>query len=276
MCVNKAKKLMVRILILSLVVINVMTTTFAFWWGDPGYEWCFKNGITPAMTQSELNKVASNEKFYDVLLKYLRYKGVRSHGQINRSFEGNVEDINPIFAGMAKTIGSYLSKTSLTPQEYKQVIAYVDHAESNIASHLSYVNRSEAKEFFLYLSLVRYRAAMLIDHTTDYRKAELAKYSNVKYKDIYLYGMQPYFGTITRKEFLVLMFTLLADKDALSQYSDQSIIDVFYQSGVLQGYEDGELWLNQRITYAEMYAFLRRFEMFDFTFSSEETATEEE
>ena len=130
-------------------------------------------------------------------------------------------------------------------------------------------------EFDLYLSLCRYKAATLISYTDVYRKAEMGKYGNVKYKDIYFYGMNPYFGKITRKEFLILMYTLLSNDSSMQ---DDSIISTFNTSGVLLGY-DNDLWLNERITYAEMFTFLYRFEAFDFetgemiTGSSDESST---
>ena len=261
-------------MLVTLAILMVMPMTFAAWWGTPGYEWCLSQGITSVMSQSELNKPVTNERFYDILLKYLRTQNISKHSAINRSFEGYTENINPIFSGMATEINKYLDKTSLTPQEYKQVISYIDHAESNISTHLSLLNRSDAKDFFLYLSLARYRAATLIGYTTDYRRTEMAKYNNVKYKDIFLYGLKPYFGKITRKEFLVLMFTLLAPPSKVSEYSDEGIIDLFNSSGVLLGWDD-DLWLNERITYAEMFTFLNRFDWFDFTFPTETSETDQ-
>ncbi len=265
------KTLIKRIVIMLLVAVNIMPVSFAAWWGTPGYEWCLSKGITSMRTQNELKKDVTNEDFYALLLRYLRVKDVKAKKSGIIQTLGYTENINPVIAGLITNINNYLKKSTLTPEEYRQVVTYMDHAESNVSSHMSLVDRETAKDFFLYISLARYRAAMLINNR-DYRNTELAKYSNVKYKDIFFYGMTPYFGKITRREFLVLMFSLLAEGG--SGYSAESIITTFNESGVLLGW-DNDLWLDERLSYAEMFTFLYRFEAFDFDMSNNEDTNDE-
>ena len=56
------------------------------------------------------------------------------------------------------------------------------------------------------------------------------------------------------------MFSLLSEQNV----SDDEILKQFAGAGVLVGYEDGEYQLQNPLTYAEMFTFLRRFEIFDF------------
>ena len=108
------------------------------------------------------------------------------------------------------------------------------------------------------MSLARYKAAKLIDNTV-YRTQEVAKNSNVKFAEILDYGIKPYYGNITRKEFLILMFSLLSDQ----KIPEEDILQQYNESGVLIGY-NSDLMLQKEITYSEIFTFLYRFEAFDF------------
>ena len=268
---KRVSNVLKKIIVLSIVIANVMTVSFAAWWGTPGYEWCLSNGITSIMTQNALNRDVTNEDFYATIIKYLSVKGIKGHSDVSAmQSDGYTENYNPIFSGMIKEIDRYLRKKELTPEEFRQVISYIDHANSNISTHLSLVNREDAKDFFVYLSLARYKAATLINNKS-YRDSQLGKYSNVKYKEIFNYGMKPYFGKITRKEFLVLMHTLLSKGGGSSV---DGIIESFHNSGVLLGWDD-DLWLEERLSYAEMFTFLYRFEAYDFSGEKQETSQEQ-
>ena len=56
------------------------------------------------------------------------------------------------------------------------------------------------------------------------------------------------------------MFSLLSEQNL----SEEEVLTQFNDAGVLVGYENGSLELEQPLTYAEMFTFLRRFEIFDF------------
>ena len=79
--------------------------------------------------------------------------------------------------------------------------------------------------------------------------------------------MLPYTEKITRKEFLLVMYDLLAR----TQNSDSTVLDSFYDAGVLIGYNTG-LELDKKLLYSEMYSFLYRFEIYDFENSTVKTA----
>ena len=93
----------------------------------------------------------------------------------------------------------------------------------------------------------------------------MAAQGNVKYSEILEYGIEPYFGKVTRKEFLVLMYSLLSEQ----KLSENEIIKQYNESGVLVGYEN-DLMLKKEMTYSEMFTFLYRFEAFEFNPSDDD------
>lgn len=234
-----------------------MSVSFAAWWGTPGYEWCFSKGITKMMSQKSMDNIVSQEDFYAILLRYLKYKGVSKNREVKQSVSG-VSSMNSALVGMMNDVDQYITMQSLTPNQYRQAITYIEHAEKIVEKQQSMLNKSEIKSFYLYLSLARYKAAMLIDDAT-FRAQEKANYSNVKYAEILEYGIAPYYGNVTRKEFLVLMFSLLSDQ----KIQEEEILNQYNEAGVLQGYED-DLMLTKGLTYSEMFTFLYRFEIFEF------------
>ena len=129
------------------------------------------------------------------------------------------------------------------------------------------LTRDSLKDIYLYFSLAKYKAATLISDP-NYKNLVLKNIGpnsvynvgNVAYKEIIDNNINPYFGDISRKEFLILMFSLLSEQNV----SDDEILKQFAEAGVLVGYEDGEYQLQNPLTYAEMFTFLRRFEIFDF------------
>ena len=73
------------------------------------------------------------------------------------------------------------------------------------------------------------------------------------------YGIIPYAGDISRREFLLLMHSLLSSQDI----ANQEVINRFNDTGVLLGYQN-DLMLDKDLTYAEMLTFLYRFEIYEF------------
>ena len=260
-------KLVKQILILGIILANIATVTFAAWWGTPGYEWCFSKGITTIMTQKEMTKKVSQADFYAIVLKYLRYKGVEPGRNVMQTV-GDVSSMNSTLLGMMNTIDKYVIKDSLTALEYRQVMTYMEHAEEIVEKQQNLISRDDIKAFKLYMSLARYKAAKLIDNTV-YRTQEVAKNSNVKFAEILDYGIKPYYGNITRKEFLILMFSLLSDQ----KIPEEDSLQEYNESGVLIGY-NSDLMLQKEITYSEIFTFLYTFEAFDFN-PSERNETEE-
>lgn len=254
---KKFSKVVRQILIIGIILANLATVTFAAWWGTPGYEWCFAKGITKIMTQKDMSNSVSNADFYAIVLKYLKYKGVEPGRDVVQTI-GDVSNVNSTIVGMMGQIDKYISKEVLTALEYRQVLTYMEHAEEMVEKQQNLVSRNDVKALKLYVSLAKYKAATLIENST-YRMSEVAKNSNVKYAEILDYGIKPYYGNVTRKEFLLLMFSLLSDQNV----SEEDILTQYNESGVLMGY-NSDLMLQKEITYSEIFTFLYRFEAFDF------------
>lgn len=262
-----------RIVCIMLVTIMLMmnTTVFGIWWGTPGYEWALSNRLTPVKSKSQLDSYVSLSDFYTTVLNYLRLKGITPRNETiyhNDTMEG----IDNIAKGIFKIINDYNSKKSITIQEYYQVENYVEHGKETLENYMGYsqyLTRDSLKNLDLYLDLSKYKAATLIDNRSD-REYILSKLSRVKNAEIVYYNIIPYAGDITREEFLVVMYDLLSTNEK----SQEAIIEAFYDSGVLVGFETG-LELDKRITYSEMLTFLYRFEIFDFDSNKIANETEE-
>lgn len=251
---------------LTILLTTLSSATFAAWWGTPGYEWARSKGLTTMANNSALNNKVSHENFYATVLKYLAYKGVYPKGSVMQNV-GEYKSQNKMLEQYVKQINNnYASKSSLTIDEYRAFATNVEHVKNIISDNADLLNRDDLKELNLYLSLTKFECANKIDDR-DYRNLVLlnlapTKTHNVgavKYKDLVEYGIKPYLTDISRKEFLVLMFSLLSEQNV----SEDEIINQFSESGVILGYSNS-LMLEENLTYAEMFTFFRRFETFDF------------
>ncbi len=256
---KKSSKIIKLILILSVLFTVMSTTVFAAWWGLPGYEWARSKGLTALANNSTLNNKVSHENFYSILIKYLKYKNVAPKKNVVQHNASN--NFNKALDGIVEEINTYLNKEVLTPKEYRNVATYTEHIKKTINENAGLLNRDNIKTINLYLSLVKYSAAVKINDDS-YRTYVLNSLGAVKYRELVTYNIKPYFGDISRREFLVLMFSLLSERDL----SEEDIIKEFSDAGVLLGFdtEGQELGLSKNLTYAEMFTFLKRFEIFDF------------
>ena len=250
---------------LAILLTTLSTATFAAWWGTPGYEWARSKGLTTMANNSALNNKVSHENFYATILKYLNYKGVKPDGGVMQN-AGEYKSQNKSLEGFVREINNYVLKSSLSIDEYRNLATYIEHVKGIISDHSNILTRDDLKKLNLYLSLTKYECATKISDK-DYKNLVLlnlapTKSHNigaVKYKDLVKFGIKPYMTDISRKEFLVLMFSLLSEQNV----SEDEIIKQFEESGVILGYDDS-LMLEENLTYAEMFTFFRRFETFDF------------
>lgn len=253
----KYSKFIATILLLTIVLFT-SNISLAAWWATPGYEWALSKGITPVKSNAQLNKAVSHTDFYSAILKYLTIKGVEPEGK-NAHHEDDMTYLNNVVSGLFEIINTYTTKDSLTPDEYRIVESYVEHGKKTFDEHKNYLTRENIKDVDLYLNLSKYRAATLIKDR-EYRELVLSRLGTVKNSEIFDYGMIPYAGDITRREFLLLMFDLLSNQPILD---DDIIITSFNEAGVLVGYQS-DLMLDKPITYSEMLTFMYRFEIYDF------------
>lgn len=269
---RKTMKFVKLVVTLGIFVTMLSTTAFAAWWGTPGYEWARSKGITTLSNNSSLNNTVSHSNFYSILIKYLKYKGYKTKDGIKQDV-GSSHSFNKVLDGMNTVVDNYISRDSLTPAEYREVATYIDHVGATVDKNATLLARDDLKSFHLYLSLARYKAATLIDEYS-YKSYVLSNMGAVKYKEIIDYNIKPYYAEITRKEFLVLIFSLLSERNL----SADEIINEFYESAVLEGFiEDGkEFELEKGLSYAEMFTFMRRLETFDFNPEPEETEEADE
>ena len=266
-------KLSICFVIITLMFIS--TSCFAAWWGTPGYEWALSKDLTSIKTQAQLNRDVTLSDYYNVILKYLRMKNVAPTGRVVQNLY--VDGIyNGTINGLVNDINTYIGSNvkELTPQQYRVVSDLIDHGKNQMSEYSAYLYRDDLKNLNLYFDLAKYRAATLLSENSkiekEYKNNILYSLRNTKYASSLTYGILPMCGSdITRESFLVLMHHLLSNSTA----SSDSIIQSFNDAQVLRGYSNS-LWLKKNMTYTEMFAFLYRFEIYDFNASSSANNTE--
>lgn len=257
------KTIRLSICLIITTIILMSTSSFAAWWGTPGYEWALSKNLTSIKTQAQLNRPVTLSDYYNIILKYLQMKNVRPSGRTVQSLTLG-EIYNGTISGLIKDLNQQISKEVLTPQEYRVVSDLTQHAKQIVAEQSTHLYRDDLKNLNLYLDLVRYRAATLLTEDTkikrEYKSSVLYELRNTKYAKSIEYGIMPINGNdISRQSFLILMHNLLSNSTSTAE----NIIKSFNDAGVLIGYDDS-LWLRKDITYSELFAFLYRFEAYDF------------
>lgn len=262
------KIIRLSIYFIIMTVILMSTSCFAAWWGTPGYEWALSKDLTSIKTQAQLNREVTLSDYYNIILKYLKMKNVYPSGRIVQNLY--VDGIyNGTINGLVKDINSYIGSgvSQLSPQRYRVVEDLILHGKKQIVEYSSLLYRDDLKNLDLYFDLARLRAAMLLSENTkierEYKSSVLYSLRNTKYATSLQYGILPMCGSdVARQSFLVLMHNLLSGHDS----SAESILTAFHESGVLIGYSNSiyDPKLRRGLTYAEMFAFLARFETYDF------------
>lgn len=265
----------------NMLLYAMMCTFFIFvgsvslaagWWGLPHYEWALSKNLTSMKTKAQLEQNVTLSDCYDIILKYLKLKNVSYKEEI-------VQDVitdgvyNGAIEGMLNEINSYIdsSQEKLTPTQYKNVETLVNHSKNMLSEYSSFLSRDDLKNIKLYMDLAKYRAAMLLSEDTkierEYKNNVLYSLRNTKYASSLNYGILPMCGEMSRGTFFTLMYNLLSEQRVdIEQIDEEAIVEIFYESGVLNGYEKDRksLKLNQSIKYSEMFRFLHQLENFDF------------
>lgn len=269
----------IKIIFITMLTLFVLTSTTclaAGWWGNPGYQWGLKYGLTSVKTQKQLEKPITLNDYYNLVQKYLRMKNIAPQQDKIVQVLTYTDVYNGAIRGILGEIknGTYEFIQELTPSQYREIDSLITHCKTSINTHANLLTRDEIKEIDLFLSLSRYRAAMLLSEKTkierEYKNNTLYSLRNTKYANLLDYGILPMCGGITRETFLTMMYKLLSTGNS----SDEAIIDAFYEAGVLEGKDTAKvmLALKDPLTYSEALAFLYRFETFEF----ETSAVEEE
>ena len=269
------KNLIIKFILVLTLLIFAGTSSYAAWWGTPGYEWALGKGLTSIKTQAQLNRKVTLSDYYNTIIKYLNMKGTTPKDRIVQSIY--VDNLyNGAIEGMVKEVNTYIGSTvtSLTPQRYKALSEYVDNAKRLMAEYSNDLPRDNLKDLNLFFDLAKYRGATLLSEQTpiekEYKNNVLYSLRNTKYASSISYGIMPMCGTITRGDFLVLMHNLLSSR----RLTTNDIIRSFNESGVLLGYYNS-LWLDEEIKYSEMLTFLYRFEAYDFDASNTDEQVEQ-
>ena len=262
------KKVLVLVLIICMCMM-LNASCFAAWWGTPGYEWALSSGITGAKSKSQLDASVELDDLYSTIVKYLRMKSITPKSR-SIYHTDPMDGMDSVARGIAEIINGYNSRSSLTIQQFYIVENYVDKGYKTLETYRTLsqtLTREDLKNIETYLRLSKYKAATLVADRDD-RAYALSRVGYIKNSGIVDYNIMPYTSKISRKEFLVLMYDLISGSAKNNMANADSVIQNFYNAGVLIGYDTG-LELNKLLNYTEMYTFLYRFEIYDFDKNAE-------
>lgn len=270
---NGAKYIKILIFLSIFITIISGTVLAAGWWGQPAYEWAIRNNLTSMANNSSLNNAVSLDSLYSIILKYIKMHNIQPKSNVVQNV-GSINSFNKALNGIVANIDSYISKTSLTADEYRIVDTYIVHVDRTIEEQKSLLTRDNIKNIHLYMDIARYKAATLISDYS-YRTYVLSRLKPIKYAELVRYNINPYFGSITRGEFFALIFSLRSDSTSMTK---DAIINELYDSGIIEGYyEDTKvLELNKDITYIEVFQYLMKLDnLYDFDRTDDEKNGEE-
>ena len=261
---QKSFKYKALIMVITIyIVIMAFSVSYAYWWGDPGYQWARSNGLTGAKTRAQLDAPVELDDLYATIISYLQ-KHNKLPNNKSISHEDKMEGMDNVAKGYCDRINSFNSRKSIKIQDFYRVCEYASEGYAQLDKYKSLsqtLTREDLQNLETYLRLSKYRAALLIDDRSD-REYALSTLGYVKNSLIVNYGIIPYTTYLTRIEFLNVMYDLMSDNRS------SSALDAFYdpknsRDNVLIGYDIG-LELDRTLSYTEMYAFLQRMESFDF------------
>ncbi|MBR3280330.1 MAG: hypothetical protein IKI57_00590 [Clostridia bacterium] len=276
MKINNLNKRLLFLTILMSTILMCLSMSFAAWWGTPGYEWALSNGLTGTKTKGQLDSTVELDDLYYTLIKYLQLKGVYPLNK-NLGQEDKMDGMDNTAKSICDQINAKMQKEHFNIQDYYVVEKLTTEGYDLLEKYKGYsqrLTREDLKNIETYLRLSRYRAATLIEDRSD-REYALGRVGYVKNSRIVNYGVIPYTGKISRKEFLKLVYGLMSTTtgpvgNSTAMGSSDYAITAFYNAGVLIGYDTG-LELEQLLRYSELYSFLYRMEIYDFSTGTNKT-----
>jgi len=278
MKINNLNKKVLILTILTSVIIMSCAMSFAAWWGTPGYEWALVNGLTGTKTKAQLDSTVELDDLYATILRYLSLKKVYP---LNKTLgqEDKMDGMDNTAKSICEQIVAKMSKEHFNIQDYYVVEKLTTDGYDLLEKYKTYsqkLDREQLKNIEAFLRLSRYRAATLVEDRSD-REYALSRLGYVKNANIVNYGVMPYTGKISRKEFLKLIYGLMTPASGpvngtgtTNSSNTDYAITAFYNAGVLIGYDTG-LELEQLLRYSELYSFLYRMEIYDFSTGENKT-----
>ncbi len=241
---------------ICIIVIAFCNVSFASWIDD-GYSWARNNGIIGTKTTSQLLKNMTAEDFYTMLFKYFDKNPTAFYASVQYQDDyfkmDDYKTDNYILVSMDRELTKIVAKEWITNAEYKKGITLIENAQNILNKNGKYFTDEEKQNIEYYLKVMRY---LLREKIYD-NEFKLTQYASVPLNGpkFIEYRLIPYYGVISREEFLNLMYKYSQAHN--NTFSTGQCIGYYIQQNVLKGY-DNNFMLAVKLNYAHFTTFLSR------------------
>lgn len=245
------KKIVMIMLITIIVAIPV--TANASWYSD-AYVWANSQGIIGKKSNSQLLLNVTPSDFYTMLFKYFDLIDVTPKDYYDSYFKmDDYKADNYILVATDRQLTSYVMKDWLTNGEYKKAVALIDNARNILQKNSEYFEKAEKTSIEYYLNMMNY---LLYTKIYDYSYKQQVYVAKPKNADLFIqYKLIPYYGEITREEFLNLVYYYTVAQG--STFSTGVTVGYYRYYDVLRGYNHN-LMLTEKLSYAHFVTFISR------------------
>ena len=253
---------MKRIVLMMLMTIIILVPGIAnaSWYSEP-YNWAYSSGIIGKKSDKQLMENVSSQDFYTILFKYFEMKGVQPSYEYFKMDDYKTD--NYILVATERQLSTLASKDWLTNDEYKKAVTLIENANNILEKNSKYFEASEIESIKYYLDVMDY---ILYTKIYDYEYKQQVIYDYEHSKQIYVtkpknadlfikYKLIPYYGDISREEFLNLMYHYTVAEGMT--FSTGVSVGYYKYNNVLLGYQNN-LMLTLKLNYAHMVTFLSR------------------
>ena len=249
----KRKNSIISLICIIVCMVFSNVSMAATWYSD-GYSWARSNGIIGGKTHNQLMSYVSAKEFYTMFFKYLDYVGASSINQTYVKIDDYKSD-NYILVSVDRQLTQLAKKDWITNDEYKRAVALIENARNILNTNAEYFTTQESDSIHYYLDIMNYILYTKI-YDYEYRlQVYCKKPSGVdKFEK---YKLIPYYGQITREEFLNLLYMYRVKQS--NNFSTTDCVTYFMRNGVLLGYDNNPM-LSMKLTNAHLVTFIYRME----------------
>lgn len=235
------------------IMLAVPATVNASWYSE-AYTWANSEGIIAKKTDAQLAKSVEPAEFYTMLFRYLKLVDVAPRTEYDDYFKmDDYKADNYILVATDRQLTSYAMKEWLTATEHKKAAELIKNARNILERNPQYFEEAEKKSIEYYLDVMSY---ILYNKIYDYSYKKQVHVQQPKNGELFIeYKLLPYYGEITRKEFLNIIYYYTVAQG--STFSSGVTVGYYRYYDVLRGYNHN-LMLTEKLTYAHFVTFISR------------------
>lgn len=240
------KTIILSVLLLFVMIINVNAES----WYTNGYNWARNTGIIKQKTNKQLGQNVDPVEFYTILFKYFEQNNMLIYYKYQK--QDDYKNDNYALVATDRKLTALANKEWITNNEYKTAKTLIDKANNLIDKNQKHFTKGEKASIKYYLEVMNY---ILYNKIYDYDYKITQSVKKPQNGDMFIkYHMIPFYGEVTREEFLNLMYRYTVNPE---ENNVAKIIKNYTDTGVLLGY-DNNLMLTVKLTYAHFTTFLSR------------------